>query len=419
MKAIIITIGDEILIGQTVDTNAAWLGKMFNQRGITVEKTISIRDDEHAIHQALDESFTIADIILMTGGLGPTADDITKQSLCSYFKTKLVLSKESLNRIKDFVESRGYSVNENNYNQAMVPETCSVIPNHLGTAPIMEFEQEGRLLFSMPGVPFEMKHAMEYEVFPRIEKRFSISPVFHQTIMTYGMPEAFLAEKLNNWANQLPDYLKLAYLPSPKGIKIRLSVYDTRIQAWKEAIDDALARLKHEIPELIFSTQEENLENALFHLLKNNKLTLSVAESCTGGLIGSLMTSIPGASEIFEGGIIAYSNKIKQQMLSVPEAILDEYGAVSEETVREMATHVKNKFQTNCAIAVSGIAGPDGGSKTKPVGTVWVAVVFENQIVAERFQFGSIRWVNTEKAAYSAMHLLYKLIKKQVINSEM
>jgi nicotinamide-nucleotide amidase len=417
MKAVIITIGDEILIGQTIDTNAAWLGKMFNQRGITIEKTISIRDDENAIHQALDDSFKIAHVVLMTGGLGPTADDITKQSLCSYFKTKLVLSEESLHRIKGFVESRGYSVNENNYNQAMVPETCTVIPNHLGTAPIMEFEQEGRLLFSMPGVPFEMKYAMEHEVFPRINERFSFPPVFHQTIMTYGMPEAFLAEKLNHWARRLPSYLKLAYLPSPKGIKIRLSVYDTQIQAWKEAVEDAIAQLKHEIPELIFSEHEENLENALFHLLKQNKLTLSVAESCTGGRIASLMTSIPGASNVFEGGIIAYSNKVKQQMLSVPEAILDEYGAVSEETVREMAYQVKNKLNTNCAIAVSGIAGPGGGSEAKPVGTVWIAVMFENQLIAEKFQFGNNRQVNIERAAYSAMHMLFKFIKKQVINS--
>ncbi|MDA3910201.1 MAG: CinA family nicotinamide mononucleotide deamidase-related protein [Bacteroidales bacterium] len=417
MKAVIITIGDEILIGQTVDTNAAWLGKMFNQRGITVEKTISIRDDEHAIHQALDESFKIANVVLMTGGLGPTADDITKESLCSYFNTELVLSEKSLQQIKGFVESRGYSVNENNYNQAMLPEACTVISNHIGTAPIMQFEQEGRLLFSMPGVPFEMKYAMEHEVFPRIEERFSFPPVFHQTVMTYGMPEAFLAEKLNDWANQLQDCVKLAYLPSPKGIKIRLSVYDTAISGWKEAVETAVIGLKEEIPELIFSEQEENLENALFHLLKQNNLKLSVAESCTGGLIGSLMTSIPGASEVFEGGVIAYSNNVKQHLLSVSEVVLEEFGAVSEETVREMASQVKNKLHTNCAIAVSGIAGPDGGSEAKPVGTVWIAVALGNQVVARKFQFGSIRWVNTEKAAYSAMHLLYKLIKKEVMNS--
>jgi len=411
MKAVIITIGDEILIGQTVDTNAAWLGQMFNQRGITVEKTISIRDDEQAIHQALDDALKCADIILMTGGLGPTTDDITKESLCSYFNTKLVFSQESLDRIKGFVESRGYSVNENNYNQAMVPEACAVIPNHLGTAPIMEFEQEGSYLFSMPGVPFEMKHAMQYEVFPRIEKRFHISPVFHQTIMTYGMPEAFLSEKLNDWQKRLPDYLKLAYLPSPKGIKIRLSVYNTAITAWQLAVNNAIKALKLEIPELIFSEQEENLENALYHRLKHNKLTVSVAESCTGGLIGHLLTSIPGSSEVFKGGIIAYSNETKTNLLSVPKVIIDEFGAVSEETVREMAYQVKNKLNTNCSIAVSGIAGPGGGSKAKPVGTVWIAVAYANQIVAEKFQFGSIRWVNTEKAAYSGMHMLFKLIK--------
>ncbi len=412
MKAVIITIGDEILIGQTIDTNAAWLGKMFNQRGIRVEKTISIRDDEQAIHQALDEGFKLADFIVMTGGLGPTPDDITKQSLCSYFNTKLVLSEESLLKIKKFVESRGYSVNENNYNQAMVPEACTVIPNYIGTAPIMEFKQEGRLLYSMPGVPFEMKHAMEHNVFPQIEKRFKLTPVFHQTVMTYGMPEAFLSEKLNTWAAQLPNYLKLAFLPSPKGIKIRLSVYDTSIDGWKQSIEKAVDGLKQVIPELIFSEQEENLENALFQLLKQNNLSLSVAESCTGGLIGSLITSIPGSSEVFEGGIIAYSDKVKQHLLSVSETVLEKFGAVSEETVRKMATQVKNIFHTNCAIAVSGISGPGGGSKAKPVGTVWIAVALDNQLIARKFQFGSIRRVNTERAAYSGMHLLYKLIKK-------
>lgn len=411
MKAVIITIGDEILIGQTIDTNAAWLGQSFNKRGIEVEKIISIRDRTDSIHHALNEAFALAEIVVMTGGLGPTLDDITKQALCDYFDTKLVLSEESLSNVKHFVESRGFQLNENNYNQAMVPETCTVLTNHLGTAPIMQFEKEGSYLFSMPGVPFEMKHAMEYEVFPIIESHFSLSPVFHQTIMTFGMPEAFLAEKLNAWVSELPEYVKIAYLPSPKGIKIRMSVYDTMANSDYEAVvKENVAKLHDVIPEIIFSDTESPLENVLYQHLKERGLKLSTAESCTGGMIGSVMTSIPGSSEVFEGGIIAYSNAIKSQVLAVSDQILEEDGAVSQACVVQMSKSVQEIFHTDCSVAVSGIAGPSGGTKEKPVGTVWIAVRLGNDLNVRKFEFGSNRAVNTKRAAYSAMNMMLRML---------
>ncbi len=413
MKAIIITIGDEILIGQTVDTNSAWLGRALNQRGVVIEKIISIRDDATAIHQALDEGFERADVVLMTGGLGPTVDDITKQCLCAYFNTRLVLSEACLARIQAFVESRGHALNTNNRNQARVPEACTVIPNHVGTAPILTFEREGRLLVALPGVPYEMKHAMEHDVLPLLEVRLPLSPIVHKTIMTFGIPEASLAEQLDGWANRLPSTLKLAYLPSPKGVKIRLSVYDTASAGWRQAVDAAVAALKKEIPGHVFSEADEPLEQALFRLLRQKKRTLAVAESCTGGLIGSLLSAIPGASEVFQGGVIAYSDAVKKRLLAVPETVLATCGAVSEETVRGMASGVKTLFQTDCAIAVSGIAGPGGGSAAKPVGTVWVAAGVDGEWAARKHSFGNMRSVNIEKAAYSAMHLLYQLLEKQ------
>ena len=417
MKAVIITIGDEILIGQTVDTNSAWLGTEFNKRGIQVEKILSIRDDEKSIHDALDDAFGLAGIVIMTGGLGPTQDDITKQSLCTYFNTELVLSEESLEYVREIVENRGYSLNENNRNQAMLPAACTPVKNHLGTAPVMEFEKDGRLLYSMPGVPFEMKYAMENEVFPRIQKLFPVSAVFHQTIMTYGMPEAFLAEKLTAWASRLPEFVKLAYLPSPGGIKIRLSVYDTSGNNWENSVKKAVEELKQEIPDLIFSEEEKSLEQALSELLRTYNLTLSTAESCTGGLIGSLITSLPGASDVYKGAVVAYSNEIKSEILGVKTDTLDRFGAVSEQCVREMAENIRVKFKTDCSIAVSGIAGPDGGTSEKPVGTVWVAVSLDNEIVTRKYSFGNDRFVNTRRSAYSGMHMLYSLIKRRFINS--
>jgi nicotinamide-nucleotide amidase len=412
MRAYIITIGDEILIGQTIDTNAAWLGAQFNKRGVQVTKILSIKDEEAAIHMALDEAFVFADVILMTGGLGPTLDDITKQSLCTYFNVGMRLSESSLNSVEKFVKSRGYFLNENNRQQAMVPENATIIPNHMGTAPIMQFEKNGKYLFSMPGVPFEMKDAMEKSVFPFIESKFALKPVKHHTVMTFGMPEAFLAEQLESWANELPEFIHLAYLPSPKGIKIRLSVYDTNIPEWEDRLEVNIEKLRKLIPELIFSETDQNLETILFQSLKKHQLHLATAESCTGGLISQLITSNPGSSEVFKGSVVAYSNEIKSKILGVSENVLESEGAVSEEVVRSMAENIRFLFHVDCSIAVSGIAGPGGGSDNKPVGTTWIAVSVNGKTESRKFQFGSRRDINTERAAYSGMYMLFDLIKR-------
>ncbi len=415
MKATIITIGDEILIGQIVDTNSAWLGQKLNERGVQVEKIISVKDNENEIHKALDEAFALGQLIIMTGGLGPTLDDITKKTLCSYFNTHLVFSDESFGYIKEYLDSKGASVNENNRNQAMLPGNCTPIRNYLGTAPIMEFEHNGVVLYSLPGVPYEMKYAMEHEVFPRMQHRFNMPPVFHQTIMTFGIAEAFLAERLSNWEKRLPEHIKLAYLPSPKTIRLRLSVYQTDKIGWETDVKKAIDDLQKEIPDNIFSLEGKDLTDVLSNLLRSHSLSLSTAESCTGGTIAQKITALPGASDIFKGSIVSYSNEIKQRILGVKEETLIQHGAVSKACVMEMAENVKKQFQTNCAIAVSGIAGPSGGTPEKPVGMVWIAVSTDNNTFAEKFSLGNNRDVNIEKASYTALFMLFSELKKELV----
>ncbi|HKK67748.1 MAG TPA: CinA family nicotinamide mononucleotide deamidase-related protein [Bacteroidales bacterium] len=411
MKAVIITIGDEILIGQTVDTNAAWIGEQLNRIGVQVEKNISIRDAHDAIHTAIDEAWEQAPLVIMTGGLGPTGDDITKQSLADYFNTALVFSEKVHQRVQAFLTKRGYSMNSNNKDQAMVPEACTVIDNPLGTAPVMKFEQNGRWLFSLPGVPFEMKEIMHKEILPRVKADFQLQPVKHKTIMTYGMPEAFLAEKLEKWEAGLPAQVSLAYLPSPKGIKIRLSVYENASE-FDDKLKQAVSELKAIIPGNVFSDSETELERVLLENLKKYGLRLATAESCTGGRIASVLTSVPGSSDVFNGSIVAYQNAVKSKLLNVPEAVIAEYGAVSEPVVKYMAEGVMKQLNADAAIAVSGIAGPGGGSPDKPVGTTWIAIALKNKVEAQRFRFGSTRDVNILRAAYSGMFLLNSVVRE-------
>jgi len=411
VKAVIITIGDEILIGQTVDTNAAWIGEQLNRIGVQVEKNISIRDAHDAIHTAIDEAWEQAPLVIMTGGLGPTGDDITKQSLADYFNTALVFSEKVHQRVQAFLTKRGYSMNSNNKDQAMVPEACTVIDNPLGTAPVMKFEQNGRWLFSLPGVPFEMKEIMHKEILPRVKADFQLQPVKHKTIMTYGMPEAFLAEKLEKWEAGLPAQVSLAYLPSPKGIKIRLSVYENASE-FDDKLKQAVSELKAIIPGNVFSDSETELERVLLENLKKYGLRLATAESCTGGRIASVLTSVPGSSDVFNGSIVAYQNAVKSKLLNVPEAVIAEYGAVSEPVVKYMAEGVMKQLNADAAIAVSGIAGPGGGSPDKPVGTTWIAIALKNKVEAQRFRFGSTRDVNILRAAYSGMFLLNSVVRE-------
>ncbi len=410
MKVVIINIGDEILIGQVVNTNAAWMGEELNKIGIVVDKIMVIRDREEDIHSALDEALEKASVVIMTGGIGPTNDDITKESLCSYFDTHLVFSDEMYSQVEAFVKKRGLEVNKNNLEQAYVPENCTMLPNKIGTAAGMKFKQGNSVLYSLPGIPFEMKTIMREQILPELSKSHKLPPVMHRTIMTYGIGEAFLAEKLKDWENSLPPEIHVAYLPSPRAIRIRLSVYENT-SSIKPQLDDAISALHQIIPDNIFSDTEQSLEVVLLNSLRKNKLSVSTAESCTGGLIASRITSIPGASENYTGSVVAYNNSIKTYMLDVPQNVIDTYGAVSEATAVYMVKGVKKHFHTDTAIAVSGIAGPGGGTKEKPVGTTWIAVAVKDEVVSRKFVFGSTREVNIQRAAYSGMFMLLNLLR--------
>ncbi|MFO7790872.1 MAG: CinA family nicotinamide mononucleotide deamidase-related protein [Bacteroidales bacterium] len=409
MKAVVISIGDEVLIGQVLNTNAAWLGEALNNAGINVEKNIVIRDQKEAIFKALNEARQLASLVIITGGLGPTKDDITKESLSGYFNSQPVFSDEAYRHVVSFVKKRGLQMNDNNRRQAFVPENCTVIPNLIGTAPGMKFKQGNNLWYSLPGIPFEMKAMMEEHVLPELKSTFKLPPVIHKTIMTYGIPEAVLTEKLSDWENNLPPEIKLAYLPSPRALRLRLSVYENAESA-KPQLDDAIIALHKIIPDAIFSDEGKSLEEALLNQLRRYKLSISTAESCTGGLIASLITTIPGASENYSGSVVAYQNSIKTKMLDVPVGVLEKAGAVSEDTVRYMVKSAQERFGSDTAIAVSGIAGPDGGTKEKPVGTTWIAVAVKDKVISRKYRFGSTRDVNIQKAAYSGMHMLYNLL---------
>jgi len=416
MIAEIITIGDEILIGQIVDTNSAWIGTQLNLIGIKVKQISSVSDDYEHILKALKEAENRADIILITGGLGPTKDDITKKTLATYFNVGMIIHKETENMIRDFFAKRGKELTELNRKQAEVPENCEVILNHNGTAPGMWFEQNNKIFISMPGVPYEMKAIMENDVLPKLKNRFTLPAIFHKTLLTNGIGESFLAEKIESWEDNLASLnLKLAYLPSPGMVRLRLSGSGKTTDEVKSKIENAFGNLLPLIKDYFFGYEEygkepDSLEKIIAELLIKNNKTLALAESCTGGYISHLITSIPGSSAFYRGGIIPYHNTHKHELLGVENAIFEKSGAVSEECVIEMASGVKNKFNADYSIAVSGIAGPSGGSSEKPVGFVWVAIATPNEIITEKFQFGTDRNRNIRMTALAALNKLRKCI---------
>lgn len=406
MKAEIITIGDEILIGQIVDTNSAWIARELNLTGIGVNRMISVSDNKEEIYKALDDSFSKVDLILMTGGLGPTRDDITKQTLAEYFGTVLELNPEVLLHIEKLLSGKSISMNELNRKQAELPVNCSVVHNACGTAPGMWFEKNGKVLVSMPGVPFEMIMMMENEVLPRIKAHFKTPAICHKTILVHGIAESALALKIAPWESALPSFLKLAYLPSPGIIRLRLSASGNEGESLEKAVDEQFALLKPILGEKFFADGDVKVENVIGNLFIHYKKTLAVAESCTGGNIAHLLTLMPGSSSYFKGGIVAYSNEIKSAILGVSEITLAQNGAVSKEVVEEMAQNVAMKFNTDFGVGISGIAGPDGGSPAKPVGTVWIAVFNGSEIISERFLFGDNRERNIIRASISALNML-------------
>jgi nicotinamide-nucleotide amidase len=412
MKAAIITIGDELLIGQTVDTNSAWMGAELSKSGFDVIRMTSIHDRRGDIIAALNDAAGKSDVVLITGGLGPTSDDITKQTLCEFFNTRLVIDNEVLGMIEGMMIRRNYPMNENNRRQAEVPESCRVIKNGAGTAPGMWFEKDGTIYISMPGVPNEMKHIMTEHVLPELNKRFTSQTIIHRNIMTYGTFEAKLAETLTGFEAALPENIKLAYLPAQGVIKLRLTATGTDRVALSNLVNNQVNKLYKIIPELIFGENEESLEMIIGKLLKAKSKTVSTAESCTGGEIAHLLTSVPGSSDYYKGSVIAYDNSVKTQLLGVQQDIINNYGAVSEDVVREMAIGVRNLLGTDYAVATSGIAGPDGGTEAKPVGTIWIAVASGHGVITEKRVFGNDRITNIKRFSLTALNLL----RKQIIN---
>jgi nicotinamide-nucleotide amidase len=412
MKAAIITIGDELLIGQTIDTNSAWMGAALSKSGFDVYRITSVHDRREEILYALNEAAGKTDVVLITGGLGPTSDDITKQTLCEFFNTHLVMNYEVLSMIEEMMSRRNFPMNEKNRRQAEVPESCRVLRNASGTAPGMWFEKEGTIYISMPGVPHEMEYLMNEVVLPELNKRFTSQIIIHRNIMTYGTFEAKLAETLTTFEAGLPENIKLAYLPASGVIKLRLTGTGSDNNSLTYLISEQVKKLYEIIPELIYGENEETLEMVIGKHLKLNNKTVSTAESCTGGEIAHLLTSVPGSSAYYKGSVVAYANSIKTQLLGVQEFIIDRYGAVSEQAIKEMATGARSLFKTDYAVATSGIAGPDGGTDLKPVGTIWIAVASEKGIVSEKRVFGNDRITNIKRFSLAALNLL----RKQIIN---
>lgn len=411
LYASIITIGDELLIGQVIDTNSAWMAQELNKIGIPVRRRVAVGDQWDEIWQAIEEESQKASIILITGGLGPTADDITKPLLCQYFGGKMIMHQPTLDHITHIFESiLKRPMIERNRKQAEVPDNCTVLKNEKGTAPGMLFKKDGKIFVSVPGVPHEMKWLMKQEVLPMLPTLFKTAHLEHRTLLTAGIGESFLAERIMAEENALPSHIKLAYLPNYGMVRLRLTASGFDKEALLKEIDFHFNILKQAVGEYLIVDKDIPMEQVVGNLLIANNATVSTAESCTGGYIAHLLTSKSGASAYYKGSIVSYANEIKQHILKVSDDILVQYGAVSEETVTQMAKECLHLMQTDYAIAVSGIMGPDGGTEDKPVGTVWVAVANKKETRTKLFQFRYDRERNISLTATNALNFLRMLI---------
>jgi nicotinamide-nucleotide amidase len=410
MKAEIITIGDEILIGQIVDTNSAWMGQQLNLNGIEVYQVTSVHDNHEHILKAFQEAENRVDLVLITGGLGPTKDDITKKCLCEYFETELTFHPEVFEHVREMLSSRNVIVNQLNRDQALLPESCTVLHNSAGTASGMWFERNHTIFISMPGVPFEMEAIMTEEVFPRLVKLGITQSIVHKTVLTIGLPESMLAEKIEKWESALPDFIKLAYLPSPLMVRLRLSGYGNDEAFLNAEIEKQVSELITIIPDNIFGFDNDNLALVIGKMLVESSQTLAVAESCTGGNIAHYITSNPGSSAYFNGGVVAYSNDIKTKLLDVPSTVINEYGAVSQEVAEAMALGALKMLKADFSVATTGIAGPDGGTEEKPVGTVWIAVAGPSGVKSKMYIFKHNRERNIIRTSQTALNMLRTLI---------
>jgi nicotinamide-nucleotide amidase len=409
MQVEIITIGDEILIGQIVDTNSAWMAAELNKAGFEVVQITSVHDNEKQITEALELALERADVVLFTGGIGPTKDDITKLTLCRYFGAELVFDAQVYADIEKLLKNRMRAMNELTKSQAMVPDKAVVISNPIGTAPITWFDKGEKVVVSMPGVPYEMKRAMEFEIIPRLQKQFQPQAIIHKTSLVTGYPESALALKIADWENALPEQIHLAYLPHFNIVKLRLSAAQDDFVSTKNEIDRQVALLKVILGDAVIAEEDISLEELVGRHLRAAGKTLATAESCTGGHIAHRITTIAGSSAYFRGSVIAYSNEIKSRLLGVDEQVINRHGAVSEEVVRQMALGVADKLSADYVIATSGIAGPDGGTDEKPVGTVWIAVGTKDSLVSRRFQFSLDRQLNIERTTQTALLMLMQI----------
>lgn len=415
----LITVGDELLIGQVVDTNSAWIGRELGRIGAQVDRIVSVHDAAEDIREAVRTALGRADVVIMTGGLGPTKDDITKTTLADLFSGGRMQRDEAVfEHVRRMTAERGIVFNDLNQAQALVPEGCTVLPNRVGTAPGMLFVRSDettngreKLLFSLPGVPFEMKELLAEQVIPAIRSRFALRSVVHRTMMTFGLAESAMAERIAPWEEALPEWLHLAYLPNARGIRLRLSAYDAESERAVEEIERQFSKLNEYVGPYLLGYEPASVESAVAEILRQKQQTLAVAESCTGGSISARITALAGASEYYMGGVTSYSNEAKVRLLGVSAADIERHGAVSEPVARQMAEGALTRFGTDYAIATTGVAGPGGGTPEKPVGTVWMALAWRTgqgrvETQARLMRFGELREQNIERAATHALNML-------------
>ena len=409
--ASIITIGDELLIGQVVDTNSSWMARELNSAGIWLRRRVAVGDVAEEIKKALDEESSEAEIILITGGLGPTADDITKPVLTEYFGGKLIMDEGALNNVKSIFSRLNRPMIAVNEKQALVPDVCTVIQNKRGTAPGMWFEKNGKIFVSMPGVPHEMKGMMQDFVIPELHKHFTMPAIVSRTLLTAGIGESFLSEMVQDVEQALPETIKLAYLPNFGMVRLRLTGISADRKALEADLDKYFTLLKDKVSEFLVTDKDETIPQVVASLLVAKNQTVTAAESCTGGYIAHLLTAESGSSAYFKGGIVSYSNELKINLLNVPATVLETNGAVSEETVRAMVAGMLKAGNSDYSVAVSGIMGPNGGSAEKPVGLVWIGVGNATETMSQQFNFRFDRSRNIELTANNALNMLRKFIQ--------
>ena len=403
MNAYLINIGDELLIGQVVNTNASWMASELEKNNIHVARIVTIADDFNDITKTLSDALVHAEVVIMTGGLGPTKDDITKTALCDYFDMQLVMHEPSLANVTDFFTKRGLQISAINQMQGLVPDGCEPLLNKVGTAPGMWFERDGKIVVSLPGVPFEMQWLMSEYVLPKLQQRLGTEAILHKTVLTCGIGESFLADTIEAWELALPTNFRLAYLPEAGKVRLRLSAHGDDKLLLQQQMEEQLAKLIPLIDTYIYGYDDETFASVIGKLLIERGATLATAESCTGGQLGHRITEVAGASAYYLGGVVAYSNDIKEQLLGVHTDTLTQYGAVSAQTAEAMAIGCRKLFQTDYAIATTGISGPTGGTEEKPLGTVWIAIASEKEVVSKKYVFRTTRAQHQERTVNQAL----------------